>query len=296
MDKVAKLRSTVGLPELCAKLGLRSNIRHGKSCLSPLRSEKRNSFTAWFKNGEWTWKDYGIGKGGNVITFYREATGSTNPVHDLYNLWFENGKAIATLQPPKIEPLLPPSPLNWQERVDKLTDDMLDKLAEWRAYSVEFCRWLRAIKIIGSYADNYCFPIYHKGFVAQYHVRWPSGIWSYRPKELDMQLTPLVIGSGKVVWCGESQWDIFAVMCSLPMEYVRKCKWVATRGSGNSVGEVTYLLRQRDEKPQAIAAEERWASKNPGRSVWTPKGIKDANDWLREDKEGFEKRLAKWFL
>lgn len=264
---------------------------------SPLRKEANPSFCAWYKNGSWAWKDYGLGKGGNVISFYREYTGSSHPVSDLYSLWFENGNTPKPMKPPKEEPIKPATPLDWSERVSKLTDDMIKRLAEWRGYSEEFCFWLREIKAIGSYGGTYCFPIYNSGHVVRFHVRWPSGLWQYQPARVSMRLTPLVIGSGRVIHVFESQWDAFAVMSVLPIEYISDCRWVATRGSGNGSGRADYIWRQNDNTPEKRESEKRWANRfDSGEFVRVPERFKDANEWLQHDKDWMKSELEKMFL
>lgn len=297
MDKVSIILSSVGLPELCQRLGLKSHITPGRAIRSPLRTDNKPSFCARV-NGHWHWKDYGNGKHGDVIDFYAEATGSTNPIRDLYDFWFGNGTPPPMKQP-YIEPTLPAVPLDWNERVSKLTDNMLVHLSEWRGYPLEFCHWLRDRKIIGSYADTFCFPVYNRGHVVRFHVRWPSGAWQYKPDRVASDLTPLVIGPAKPyrIWCGESQWDIFAVMSCLPMDYVADCRWIATRGVSNGGGMADYVLRQRDDTEAKRENEQRWADRWQGAwSIWPAFGEclhpKDCNDWLLEDSEGMRIKLA----
>lgn len=299
MDKIERILSSVGLPELCHRLGLPGNITPNRAIRSPLRTDNKPSFCARV-NGCWKWRDYGNGKHGNVIDFYAEATGSTNPINDLYELWFGNGQhdPPAMIKPHE-EPLREAVPLDWNERVSKLTDDMLKELSEWRGYDIEFCHWIRKKKIIGSYAGTFCFPVINDGHVVRFHVRWPSGAWQYKPHGVSSRLTPLVVGPAKAYMrCAfESQWDMLAVMSVLPREFIADCQWIATRGKGNGyAGDVDYVFRQRDDTEDKRADEERWASRwAEARSVWTPRGVKDMNDWLREDRDRMSKKLVEWF-
>jgi hypothetical protein len=295
-EKLQRIQREIGLPELCRELGITIKLRSGSATNSPFRRDSNASFAVWFKNGTWAWKDYGTGRGGGVVQFYREATGSTHPMSDLYNLWFENGKK-PTMHAPKESKPSPPVPLDWSERVSKLTDDMVKRLAEWRGYSEEFCFWMREIKTIGSYGSTYCFPIYNAGHVVRFHVRWPSGMWQYQPFNICNRLTPLILGNGRCVHAFESQWDMFAVMSLMPMEYVLDCRWIATRGSGNSSGRVDYIWRQNDDTADKQASELRWARRfDCGEYVFVPPHIKDANDWLRQERDAMAGKLEEWFL
>ena len=40
---------------------------------------------------------------------------------------------------------------NWDACVDAFTDDQLERFADWRGYSGEFCSWLRKQKLIALY-------------------------------------------------------------------------------------------------------------------------------------------------
>lgn len=291
MDKVQLILSSVALPDLCTKLGL-PRVRIGLNH-SPLRKDSRPSFSVRV-NGCWKWRDFGRDIAGDVIDFYAEATGSTKPIQDLYDFWFCNGDRPKPMRLPPETPTLPAVPLDWDERVSKLSDEMLAFLSDWRGYPLEFCHWLRDRKIIGSYADTFCFPVYNQGHVVRFHVRWPSGAWQYKPAKVASHLTPLMIGPAKPsrVFVAESQWDLFAAMCVLPLDYVNDCRWIATRGVSNGGGVADYVLRQRDDTEDKREKERAWSERWPGAwSIW-PKIGKDCNEWLQEDFEGMQMDLA----
>lgn len=68
----------IDLPVLLAGLGYQAQpaTRQGIWYLSPFRDEKTPSFKVWqLSSGQWCWKDFGSGEGGNVIAFANRMIG-----------------------------------------------------------------------------------------------------------------------------------------------------------------------------------------------------------------------------
>src|SRR5215470_17503930 len=65
------------------------------------------------------------------------------------------GVAQASEGPPsqKLNSKDDPTPIDWQRCVDAFTDKHIERLAEWRGYSIEFCSWLKQSRLVGLH-DN----------------------------------------------------------------------------------------------------------------------------------------------
>ena len=111
--------------------------------------------------------------------------------------------------PTKVTPLL-----DWRACVQALTEKHIEQLAKWRAYSVQFCAWLRENGLVGLYDGCVAFPVNDQaGNVVACHYRLKDGSWRYYPQ--GARTRPLVIGelvAGDTVHVFESQWDAFAFM------------------------------------------------------------------------------------
>ncbi len=66
-----KLCAAVDLPRLIARDGY-VIIEGGRSRTTAFRPEKTPSVSLTFKDGEWLWYDFGVGKGGDVLSYLRD--------------------------------------------------------------------------------------------------------------------------------------------------------------------------------------------------------------------------------
>ena len=79
----------------------------------------------------------------------------------------------------------------WRVCVNALTDKWLQRLAGWRGYTPEFCRWLREMELIGVYQNHIAFPVKDAAeAVVGIHYETDDG-WAYSKGTKPM---PLVIG------------------------------------------------------------------------------------------------------
>ena len=105
-----------------------------------------------------------------------------------------NGAALSQARPskgngskPKVEPL------DWNTSTEAFSEKHLARLAQWRGWPVEFCRELKAMRLIGLH-DN-CLALSvddHAGNVVGAQCRRKDGRWFYSPEGI--KTTPLVIG------------------------------------------------------------------------------------------------------
>src|SRR5271157_3569794 len=67
----------------------------------------------------------------------------------------------------------------WKACVSAMTDENLQKLSEWRGYSMEFCLWLRDNELIGVYEVSWAFPVKNEeGDAVGVHYRMEEA-WRY---------------------------------------------------------------------------------------------------------------------
>ena len=123
----------------------------------------------------------------------------------------QNGKILARK--------MPASAFDWLSACRDTTQNDLQKLAEWRGYSLDFCQWLHGQKLVGICDGNFCFPNHGDGGkVVSCHVRLESGKWIFKPA--GQKTAPLIFGDIKAagfILTFESQWDAFALMDKLGM-------------------------------------------------------------------------------
>ena len=197
---------------------------------------------------------------------------------------------------PPVEGIRPT--FDWSACVRALTDERLAEIAEWRGYSIEFCRALVADGQIGLYQDKIAFPVRDQaGNVVGPHY--------YVPKKHDWRYTtgtkvrPLVYGdlyNAGEVHAFESQWDALGVMerCGLYKE--PGVAFFITRGSSNGglirgrlPESADVLVWPQNDKPKEDGSipSEIWleglisAAGRRARIVRTPKEYEDANAWTR---------------
>lgn len=190
------------------------------------------------------------------------------------------------------------STFDWAACVRALTKKRLAELAEWRGYTMEFCRTLAADGKIGLYEGRIAFPVHDQAgnvvgphfYVAEKHD------WFYTK---GTKVRPLVYGdiySAGEVHLFESQWDALGVMerCGLYKE--SGVAFFITRGSGNAKlvrgrlpDSADVLVWPQNDKPDDDGAipSEKWlegvikAASRRVRLVRTPKEYEDANAWTR---------------
>src|SRR5437899_1639093 len=106
------------------------------------------------------------------------------------------------------------APFDWSKCVAAFTDKHIERLAEWRGYSIEFCSWLKQSRLVGLHENSIAFPVRDRtGYVVAVQYRLKDGSWRYFPQGANVR--PLVIGeliAGDAVHIFESQWDAFAGM------------------------------------------------------------------------------------
>ena len=179
---------------------------------------------------------------------------------------------------------------DWESCVAALTDRHLQRLAEWRGYSGEFCAWLKHSGLVGLHEGHIAFPVRDgAGSVVAAHYRQKDGSWRYYP---GTKARPLIIGElldGEAVHIFEGQWDCFAFM-DVSGE---RSGVIVTRGASNgavaskliSERSVLYCWTQND------AAGEKWQrdvcanAKAIVKQVRIPAPHKDLNDWLIADAQ-----------
>ena len=190
------------------------------------------------------------------------------------------------------------APIDWQACVEALTEKHLARLSEWRGWPVEFCRELKAMRLIGLYnhalyGNCLALPVYDcAGKVVKVQCRKKDGNWCYDPANI--KTTPLIIGeliAGDPVHVFESQLDGFSYMF-LSGE---RSGIVITRGASNGAlvadlippSSTVYVWKQNDELKNGKRAGDEWlktvAANTRAKVLWvkTPEQHKDLNDWLR---------------
>jgi hypothetical protein len=163
---------------------------------------------------------------------------------------------------------------DWDECVAAMTEAQIKKLADWRGFSIEFCRHLHLCRMIGVFRGNYALPVHNdKGEVVRCHYRLNKG-WAYFPAKGES--TPLIIGSpehARHTIVGESQWDIFAILDRIGHhENPHDTAGVITRGANSNTDLAGLPVNRIIVVPQNDPAEK--ASKSTGRTPaeeWTHK-------------------------
>jgi hypothetical protein len=136
-------------------------------------------------------------------------------------------------------------PPDWN-RDYKLSQTDIGELASWRGYSVEFCSWANTHCLIGRRKGRqWAFPVCHNGKIVSAHVRYDKNDWQYKPRLQDIGLTliPLIIGdlaNAEKIFFGESQWDGYALIDKLGIQYGERIALVCTRGS--SIDDLLGLI------------------------------------------------------
>ena len=184
---------------------------------------------------------------------------------------------------------------DWTSCVDAFTERHLERLADWRGLSGQFCSWLHRNGFVGLSKGCIAFPIHDsKGQTVSAHCRGKDGGWFVSPKGTSIQ--PLAIGklaTAAVVHVFESQWDAFAVCDRLRLHEKEDVTLLITRGAGNGalVGGIIppatriFAWKQNDELKDGKRAGDEWLRKVaafagvPVQAVTVPPEFKDANAW-----------------
>jgi hypothetical protein len=187
-----------------------------------------------------------------------------------------------------------PEPFVWQACVVPLSDRHVEQLAKWRGYSVEFCSWLRAQNLVGSYNGNIAFPVHdHLGRVVGAHYRikpkanGEKASWCYAPTGI--KAAPLIIGElipGDPAHCFESQWDAFAFMDVSG----DRSGITITRGATNSRlianlisgGSTLYVWTQNDSAGDSWEKDICANTKVLVKRAKVPSQFKDLNSWIKD--------------
>jgi uncharacterized protein DUF3631/CHC2-type zinc finger protein len=283
------------LPGLLHRLGLGKHAKKSARC--PFHEDKHNSFSVW-KNGAglWFWKCHaGCGEG-DEITLAEKYHGISNK--QATKLFLEMAGINGATPPPLKAASTSTSAMDWQECVEAFTDKHVQRLAQWRGYSIEFCRWLRESGLVGLYNGCIAFPVHDRaGNVVAAHYRLKDGSWRYAPQ--GSKVWPLVIGeliSGDHVHVFESYWDGFAFM-DISGE---RSGIIITRGGSNGAlvaslipeGSIVYLWMQNDEAGEKWAKDACANMKAIAKRAKIPAPHKDLNDWTRAAAATSENLLA----
>jgi AAA domain/CHC2 zinc finger len=277
---VDKAKKVLPLPALLHCEGLGDHAKKSAPC--PFHDDDRNSFSV-YKNGSgvFRWKCFaGCGRGDEIDFLEKRRAISRSDATKLF-IEMAGGRNGARPLPKHLESF------DWSRCVDAFTDEHLERLADWRGYSGEFCSWLKENGFVGLYDDHIAFPLHDRsGKVIAAHVRQKDASWRYVPK--GTKTHPLVIGelfAGDTVHVFESQWDAFAFMDASG----ERSGIIVTRGASNGAlvaglipkGSNVCLWTQTDE------AGEKWQkdicanTKARVKRAKIPAPQKDLNEWTR---------------
>jgi putative DNA primase/helicase len=282
-NDIRQAKRTLPLPALMHRLGLGEHAKKSARC--PFHDDKHNSFSVW-KNGDgvWFWKCHtGCGEGDEINLLEVSQHLSRGEATKLFlkmagadgsapNEWKETDAKSRSL-------------LDWRACVEAFTEEHIERLAKWRGYSIEFCRWLREGRLVGLFNGHIAFPVHDRGGnVVAVHYRLEDGSWRYFPQGANVR--PLVLGEmmpGERTQCFESTWD--------GLDYMDKSgereAVIITRGAANGkfIAEFVpkscplYLWTHNDkggqEWEQTICAD----FKGTVKRAKVPAPYKDLNDW-----------------
>ena len=198
---------------------------------------------------------------------------------------------VLAVVPAKITPA-------WQKCVDALSTHLMEQLAVWREFTVEFCQKLKENRLIGIFNNRIAFPIAApSGEVTACHHRplAGEGEWCVTPfKGTKAPMFPLIVNdplSKDMVAVFESQWDALAFMNMADWHNggIDEIGCIATRGASNGgrikdycrPGARIIAFSQNDEAGQKWLSRVVKAARGEVSQVVIPPGIKDFNDWTR---------------
>jgi hypothetical protein len=207
------------------------------------------------------------------------------------------GVAHSNGKEPPVERIRPT--FDWSACVRALTEERLAEIAEWRGYTIEFCRTLAADRQIGLYQDRIAFPVHDQAgnVVGPHYYVAEKHDWFYTK---GTRVRPLVYGdlyNAGEVHAFESQWDALGVMerCGLYKE--SGVAFLITRGSSNgglirgrlpdSADVLAWPQNDKPNEEDGSIPSEKWledvisAAGRRVRVVRTPEEYEDANAWTR---------------
>ena len=161
-DRICEAKERLPLPELMARYGCGDRAKKSARC--PFHDDRRNSFSVWRDgDGRWAWKCHAGCGAGDEINFLEvhEHLSRRDAAKRFLDLAGLNGATLPM-----------PTTFDWQACVDKFTDKHLERLAEWRGYSHEFCAWLKESGLVGIFDGCIAFPVHDvQGNVVAAHIR-----------------------------------------------------------------------------------------------------------------------------
>jgi AAA domain/CHC2 zinc finger len=281
----AKLR--LPLPLLMQQLGLGEHAKKSARC--PFHDDHHASFSVWRNaDGAWFFKCHtGCGEGDEISLLELRKQISQSEATKLYV------EMAGVAQTPRGQLLGQksnsenPKPIDWQRCVNAFSPKYLERLAQWRGYSIEFCSWLKQNGLIGLFNGFIAFPVHDRaGIVEAVHYRLKDGSWRYHPKGAKARL--LVIGEllpGDHVHIFESQWDAFAFM-NVSGE---GSGIVITRGTSNGAlvadvipeRAIVHLWTQNDAPGAKWEKDICANAKGTVKRARIPKPHKDLNEWTQ---------------
>jgi hypothetical protein len=314
MSRIAEAKAAMPLPELMSRLGMADRARKSARC--PFHEDKRASFSVWQNGDGWAWKCHAGCGAGDEINFLElhEALSLKDATRRFLDMAGVNGSGNknslrasrqqeATPTPGEIESRnssarsqknsASDTAFDWSARVAAFTDKHLERLADWRGFSGEFCSWLKRSGLVGLLNGCIAFPIRDEsGKVVATHYRLKNGDWLRYPK--GFKTRPITIGEllpGDTVHIFESQWDAFSFM-DVSSEH---SDIIITLGAENGklvaglipVRPTVYAWKQNDELKNGKRAGDDWlsdvAAHAGAKVLWSniPDQFKDLNDWAR---------------
>lgn len=236
-------------------------------------------------------------------------------IHELAGLPTQDAPPDAPRTPLRAKP----APVDWQACCKRLLSDAsaLERLAEWRGWTQEFCHALASAGVPGLHEGRIAFPVRElDGTVTGLHVfAWPESTGA-KAWYVNGNNKPLLIGAQSLdgvreVNVCESQWDALSLLHARgwkgePLEK----PFVVTRGTSvnpslaealSGVGSVILWPQNDAPKNNGARPSEDWiarvcallpASVVSASRADTPDGAKDWNDVLREHGQAETLRLA----
>ena len=182
------------------------------------------------------------------------------------------------------------SSFDWRACVEAVEDKDLERLAKKRAFTIEFCQWLKDNNYLGIIDRHFAFPVEDRNRIVGAHFRLREN-WCYTPGAKTQLFVIGEVSNGNPIHIFESQWDAFAFLNALAPNDRKSVCVLITRGANNGalvsgvIGKnaTAYLWPQNDEPG------EKWTKvlcENLPigcaiKVVRTP-GKKDLNDWTRD--------------
>jgi P4 family phage/plasmid primase-like protien len=189
---------------------------------------------------------------------------------------------------------------NWALCVSSVSEEQIKRLSDWRGYTIETCKRLKAQKISGIYGGCWAFPVHDKsGQIIGCHYRTKNGGWAYTK---GTKSYPLILGDptqAKIVHIHEGEWDGLAQLDKEQNYFFSEIAMIITRGATNagkledfasliSTDAIIYVWPQNDEPDKnGVIPSEEWfkaVCKALCRELYRveiPREHKDLNDWNR---------------